>query len=217
ADHRLALRPSQIESFARAVAAQLGVPGAGAGTVPEAAQAWIDPLVADLQNARGRSLVVAGDAQPPIVHALAHAMNDALGNVGTTVVYTQTAEARPTNQRAALQELVGEMNAGTVSFLLILGVNPVYTAPADLDFAEAMQRVPLRVHLGLHHDETSALCHWHIPQAHFLESWSDVRADDGTVTIVQPLIAPLYNGRSAHEVVAAFAPGGLRSGYDLVR
>ena len=217
ADHRLALRASEVEGFARAVASRLGVSAAGGGTVPEAAQAWMDPLVTDLQNARGRSLVLAGDAQPPIVHALAHAINEALGNVGSTVAYTQTAEARPVDQLAGLRELVGEMNAGTVSFLLILGGNPVYTAPADLNFADALQRVTLRAHLGLHHDETSALCHWHIPEAHFLESWSDVRADDGTVTIVQPLIAPLYNGRSAHEVVAAFAPGGPRSGYDLVR
>ena len=175
------------------------------------------PLVKDLQAARGRSLVIAGEGQPPAVHALAHAMNAALGNVGATVVYTQTAEVNPMNQRAALQELVGEMNAGTVSLLVILGSNPVYTAPADLKFADAMDKVALRAHLGLYHDETAALCHWHIPEAHFLETWSDVRADDGTVTIVQPLIAPLYGGRSAHEVLSAFAEGGARAALRLVR
>ena len=109
------------------------------------------------------------------------------------------------NQLAGLRELVGEMYAGTVEFLLILGGNPVYTAPADLDFAAAMERVPLRAHLSLYEDETSALCHWHVPETHFLEAWSDVRSDDGTATIIQPLIAPLYNGKSAHEVVAAIA------------
>ena len=216
ADHRLPMRASEIEAFARAVAGQLGVGGA-AGTVPPAAQAWMGPLVKDLQNARGRSLVIAGDGQPPAVHVLAHAMNDALGNVGATVTYTQTAEARPANQMATLQELVGEMNAGTVSFLLVIGANPVYSAPADLNFAEAMGKVGLRAHLGLYHDETAALCHWHIPETHFLESWSDVRADDGTVTIVQPLIAPLYGGRSVHEVVSALAQTGPRQAYDLVR
>ena len=129
-------------------------------------------------------------------------MNEALGNVGATVTYTQTAEARPMNQLEGLKELVGEMNAGTVSFLLILGGNPVYTAPADLKFTDALAKVALRAHVGLHQDETAARCHWHLPQAHFLESWSDVRAGDGTVSIIQPLIAPLYGGRSLHEIVA---------------
>jgi MoCo/4Fe-4S cofactor protein with predicted Tat translocation signal len=217
ADHRLPLRASEIESFARAVAAAVGVAGAGSATAPQAAQRWMGPLVKDLQAARGRSLVIAGEGQPAAVHALAHAMNETLGNVGTTVSYTATAEVRPTNQRAALQELVGEMNAGTVSMLLILGGNPVYSAPADLNFNGAMQKVALRVHLGLYHDETAAQCHWHIPEAHFLEMWSDVRGHDGTASIVQPLIAPLYGGRSAHEVMAAFSESGIRAGYDVVR
>jgi MoCo/4Fe-4S cofactor protein with predicted Tat translocation signal len=216
ADHRLPLRPSEVESFARALAAQLGVSGAAAPAVPEAASQWVAPLVKDLQANRGQSVVIAGDGQPPMVHALAHAMNDALGNVGATVVYTLTAEAQPMNQLAGLQELAGEMWAGTVELLLILGGNPVYTAPADLDFAAALQRVPVRAHLGLYEDETSALCQWHIPEAHFLEAWSDVRSDDGTVTIIQPLIAPLYGGKSAHEVIAAIADRE-RSGYELVR
>jgi molybdopterin-containing oxidoreductase family iron-sulfur binding subunit len=217
ADHRLPLPASDVDAFARAVASQLGVGSAGAATVPPAAERWIGPLVKDLQAARGRSLVIAGEGQPPAVHVLAHAMNESLGNVGATVTYTQTAEARPMNQLAGLQELVGEMRAGTVSFLLILGANPVYTAPADLTFADAMDRVPLRAHLGLYQDETAARCHWHIPETHFLETWSDVRGDDGTAAIIQPLIAPLYSGRSAHEVVSAFSEGGVRTAYDLVR
>jgi molybdopterin-containing oxidoreductase family iron-sulfur binding subunit len=216
ADHRLPLRATEIEAFTRALAAQLGVGGAGAAPVPAAAANWMTPLVSDLQAHRGQSVVIAGDGQPPIVHALAHAMNNALGNVGATVTYTETAEAQPMNQVAGLRELVGEMWAGTVEFLLILGGNPVYTAPADLTFAAAMERVPLRAHLSLYEDETSALCHWHIPETHFLEAWSDVRSDDGTVTIIQPLIAPLYNGKSAHEVVAAIADRE-RAGYEVVR
>ena len=217
ADHRLPLRASEIEAFARAVAAQLGVANAGAGTLTDAAQRWLAPLVKDLQANRGKSVVIAGDGQPAAVHALAHAINDALGNVGATVTYTQTAEARPMNQLAGLRELVGEMNAGTVDFLLILGANPVYSAPADLNFADSMQKVALRAQLGLYEDETSALCHWHIPEAHFLEAWSDVRADDGTATIVQPVIAPLYGGKSAHEVISALSANGERPGYELVR
>ena len=128
-------------------------------------------------------------------------MNDALGNVGSTVVYTQTAEAQPIDQRAALRELVGEMNAGTVSLLLVLGGNPVYTAPSDLKFAEAMDKVPLRAHLGQYHDETAAL----LPLAHPGDALPRgverrARPTTGPSTIVQPLIAPLYNGKSAHEV-----------------
>ena len=216
ADHRLLLRASDVAAFARAVAAQVGVAGA-AGAVPESAQAWMGPLVKDLQNARGRSLVVAGEGQPAAVHALAHAMNEALGNVGNTVVYTQSVETHPMDQRASLAELVGEMNAGTVGLLLILGGNPVYTAPSDLKFAEAMDKVTLRANLSQFHDETAALCHWHIPETHFLEMWSDVRGHDGTATIVQPLISPLYNGHSVHEVVSTLSAAGVRSGYDIVR
>jgi molybdopterin-containing oxidoreductase family iron-sulfur binding subunit len=218
ADHRLPLKASEIEAFARALAAQVGVAGVAAAAVPEAATRWMAPLVKDLQANRGASLVIAGDGQPPVVHALAHAINGALGNAGATVTYTQTAEAQPTNQLAAFRELVGEMNAGSVELLLMLGGNPVYTAPADLNFAEAMAKVETRAHLSLYEDETSALSHWHIPEAHFLESWSDVRADDGTVTIVQPLIAPLYGGKTAHEVISALDEmTGERSSYDLVR
>ena len=217
ADHRLPLRPSEVEAFARALAGQLGVAGVAAAAVHDAANAWLAPLAADLQAHRGQSVVIAGDGQPAIVHALAHAMNDALGNVGATVTYTATAESRPINQVEALRELVGEMNAGTVDFLLILGGNPVYTAPADLQFARSMEKVPVRARLGLYEDETSALCHWHIPEAHFLETWGDVRGDDGTASVIQPLIAPLYNGKSAHEVISALSERGERSAYELVR
>ena len=126
ADHRLLLRASDVGAFARALAGQLGVTGAAGATAPESGQAWLGPLVKDLQAARGRSLVIAGEGQPAAVHALAHAMNDLLGNVGSTVVYTQTVETHPMDQRAGLTELVGEMNAGTVNLLLVLGGNPVY-------------------------------------------------------------------------------------------
>jgi molybdopterin-containing oxidoreductase family iron-sulfur binding subunit len=217
ADHRLLLRASDIGAFVRTVAAQLDVSAAAGSSAPESAQNWLGPLVKDLQNARGRSLVIAGEGQPAAVHALAHAMNDALGNVGNTVVYTQSVETHPMDQRAGLADLVGEMNAGTVSLLLILGGNPVYTAPTDLEFAAAMDKVPLRASLSQFHDETAALCHWHIPETHFLEMWGDVRGHDGTVSIVQPLIAPLYNGRSVHEVVSTLSAVGVRSGYDIVR
>ncbi len=178
---------------------------------------WIAALVKDLQAHRGKSLVVAGEHQPASVHALAHLMNAALGNVGTTVEYSEPVEARPIDQLAALRELVGEMNAGKVDMLVILSANPVFTAPVDLKFKEAMSKVTLRAHLGAFDDETAEQCHWHLPESHYLEQWGDARAFDGTVTIAQPLIAPLYETKSANEVVAALAGQGQATNAALVK
>jgi MoCo/4Fe-4S cofactor protein with predicted Tat translocation signal len=222
ADHRLALKPSEVETLARAVAAAIGVEGAvGAGSfsgrAAEAAPRWAAAVAKDLLAHQGTSLVVAGDTQPPAVHALAHAMNAVLGNVGTTVVYTPPALVAPVDQTQSVRDLVTAMAAGQVDMLVMLGGNPVYTAPADLKFPEALDKVPLRIHLSTHEDETSSLSHWHVPLSHFLESWSDARGVDGTVSIVQPLIAPLYATRSVHEVMAAFSETPEKSAYDLVR
>jgi MoCo/4Fe-4S cofactor protein with predicted Tat translocation signal len=219
ADHRLPAKPSEIEAIARAVAAAVraGSGGAGRARGTERYGKWIDAVAKDLLAHRGRSLVVAGDHQPPPVHALAHVMNDTLANAGATVVYTDPIEAEPVNQLESLHTLVADMNAGKVDVLVIVGGNPVYTAPVDLGFADAMAKVQMRVHLSLYEDETSELCHWQIPEAHFLEAWSDARGHDGTASIVQPLIAPLYGGRSAHELFAAMTDRPERSGYDIVR
>jgi molybdopterin-containing oxidoreductase family iron-sulfur binding subunit len=218
ADHRLRLRASQIEAFARAVAARLRVPRAQApGEVQSVPAPWLQALVADLAAHRGSSLVLAGDGQPPIVHALAHAINAHLGNVGRTVTYTPSADANPLRELESLDDLVHAMDAGRVDLLLILGCNPVYTASVDLRFAERLARVNLRVHLGLYNDETAELCQWHIPEAHYLESWGDVRARDGTVSIIQPLIAPLYAGKTAHDVMALLTEESERTTYEIVR
>ena len=214
ADHRLPAKPSEIGAIARAIAAQSSPVAQG---FSPAIQKWIAAVAKDLQAHRGRSLVVAGDEQPAAVHALAHAMNQALGNVGHTVVYTTPAEAEPVNQLDSLRDLVADMNAGKVDVLVIVAGNPAYTAPVDLGFAGAMNKVPLRVHLSLYDDETSELCHWQIPEAHFLEAWSDARGYDGTVSIVQPLIAPLYNGKSAHDLLAALSDKPEQSAYAIVR
>ena len=215
ADHRLPAKPSEVAEIAAAIMGRIG--GTGGAGATSAVVKWIDAVAKDLLAHRGRSLVVAGDHQPASVHALAHAMNAALGNAGQTVVYTQPVEAEPVDQLASLRDLVADMNAGKVDVLLIISGNPVYTAPADLKFADALNKVQLRAHLSLYDDETSALCHWQIPEAHFLESWSDARGHDGTASIVQPLIAPLYGGRSAHELIAAMSDRPERSAYDLVR
>jgi MoCo/4Fe-4S cofactor protein with predicted Tat translocation signal len=219
ADHRLAVKASQVEAYARAVAAALGVATEGGATVPAPHAPWIGALVKDLQaRPAGTTLVVPGEYQPPAVHALAHAMNQRLGNVGKTVVHGPSVEARPVDQMASLRELVADMDRGAVSLLVILGGNPVFTAPYDLDFQGRLEKVALRVHLGLYDDETAERCHWHIPQAHTLESWGDARAFEGTVTVVQPLIAPLYPGaKTAHEVLGAFTGRPERTAHDLVR
>jgi molybdopterin-containing oxidoreductase family iron-sulfur binding subunit len=218
ADHRLPMKPSEIETLARALAADVGVAGvARGGALSSDAQAWATAVRTDLNAHRGASIVVAGESQPPIVHALALAMNAALGNSGQTVLYTDSIEARPVDQAQSIRDLAAAMAAGQVDTLVIIGGNPVYTAPADLQFAEQMNKVRVRVHLSLHANETSALSHWQIPEAHFLEAWSDARAYDGTVSIVQPLIAPLYGGRSAHEVLATLSDRPERTGYQIVR
>ncbi|MBZ5545873.1 MAG: TAT-variant-translocated molybdopterin oxidoreductase, partial [Acidobacteriia bacterium] len=202
ADHRLRLHAVQIEAFARALASALGVQSVSAGRESGIPSDWIPALARDLEKHRGASIVIAGDQQTPVVHALAHAMNQLLGNVGRTVIYTDPLEAEPVIERESLRALVDDMRAGRVDTLVVLGGNPLYDAPADLQFGESFLKVGTRIHLGLYYDETANFCHWHIPETHYLESWSDARAYDGTVSIIQPLIAPLYNGRSAHELLS---------------
>jgi molybdopterin-containing oxidoreductase family iron-sulfur binding subunit len=216
ADHRLPLRAGEVEDFARALAAEIGVPVRTPAGV-ELHRSWVKTVAADLKHHRGKSIVVAGDQQPPAVHAIAHALNEALENVGKTVVHTEPIEPEPTDQLRSLRDLSEAMEAGRVDVLLILGGNPVLSAPADLKFGERLRKVPLRVHLSLYDDETSELCHWHVPEAHFLETWGDIRAFDGTVTVMQPLIAPLYDGKSAVELLATLTDRPGQRGYELVR
>ena len=217
ADHRLPLQATAIHGFALSLAAALGVPGLPAPRDASAHGDWIAPLARDLQAHRGRSAVIVGDEQPAAVHAIGHAINQALGNAGTTVVHTDPIEVSPVDQLASLRELADDMAAGRVESLFVLGSNPVYTAPADLEFGARLQKVKQRFHLGQHHDETAALCQWHVPEAHYLESWGDVRAADGTVSLVQPLIAPLHGGRTAHEVVGALGKQAGQTAHAIVR
>lgn len=220
ADHRLVLQAGQIENFAQVVAQAVGAKFSGSSptALPAAQQKWVTALVRDLQQQRGTSLIIAGEHQPPAVHALAHAMNVVLGNVGATITYTEPVEINPMSQSDSLHALVNDMAAGKVDTLLIIDANPVFTAPADLAFAEQMAKVKLPIHTSLYPDETSALCQWHIPATHAFEAWSDTRAYDGTTTIVQPLIAPLFNSKSRHEVLAALlGEQPERSSYEIVR
>ena len=218
ADHRLPLRAVDVEPFARALASAIGVNGGGAMASGDTAK-FISALAGDLQKHKGASVIIAGDHQPPAVHALAHAMNAALGNVGKTVVYTDPVDANPVNQTESLRDLVSDMRAGNVDLLVIMGGNPVYDAPADLGFGDCVKnsKVGLRIYHGLYENETAELCHWNVNEAHYLEAWSDGRAYDGTVSLVQPLIAPLYAGKSAHEMLSALVGVSDASGYDIVR
>ena len=219
ADHRKALRAGAVEAFARELAAAAGVTGVSSGAASSKIPAeWTRAVAKDLAEHRGSSLVIAGEEQPPAVHALAHAINAALGNVGKTVYYTDALEANPVNEMESLRELVNDINAGKVDLLLMLGGNnPVYDAPVDFDFGPALLKVKTRVHSGLYYDETAELCHWHVPGAHFLEAWGDARAFDGTVGVIQPLIQPLYDNHSACEIVAVLSGDAGKSGHDIVR
>ncbi len=219
ADHRLALRASDIEAFTRALATELEVQGVGRSDGPSAKTVhWAGIVANDLRSRpSGTTLVMAGDRQPAAVHLLVAAINQHLGNVGKTVIHTTPLAARPVDQTASLRELAKDLDDGLVEVLVIAGGNPVYNAPSDLRFAERMQKVPFRIHLSLFQDETSLQCHWHLPEGHYLESWGDVRAYDGTASIVQPLIEPLYEGRSALEFMAILAGRLQTPPLELVR
>jgi len=183
----------------------------GAGSGDAGGDPWLAHAAAALRAARGQSIVVTGTAQPAAEHAAVHRLNAALGNAGHTVAYTDPVLA----PAAPLAELVQAMAAGEVSVLLMLGSNPVYTAPAELGFTAALGRVALKIHAGLYVDETAAHADWHLPLAHPLESWGDARSMDGTVTFIQPTILPLYSGRTVPEILSIFTEP--RSGYDLLR
>ncbi len=218
AEHRLALRASQMAAFAAELAAALGVGSAPAGSNWTPAQAaYLAAVAKDLKANAGKSVVIPGEQASPAVHLAAIAINQALGNVGKTVIYTETTAPLPTEQTAEIKQLADDLRAGKVDWLVILDSNPVYSAPADLEFEKALGGAKTVVHLGQYPDETAQVADWHINGAHYLESWSDVRAYDGTVSIVQPMIDPLYGGKSAHEIVQAMLPNPEISGYEAVR
>jgi len=212
AEHRLALKPSEIAVFANGLDdIDVGYPW-----TPEQRK-FASTLYNDLKANAGRCVVIPGVQASPAVHAAAYALNAKLGNVGKTVIYTETVNPMPTEQVADLKSLVGDMNAGKVQWLVMLGVNPMYAAPADLEFAAAFDKVPNTVHLGSHVDETGAVSLWHVNKTHYLESWSDARAYDGTISIIQPMIAPLYGGHSAHEVLQTLLDNPQASAFDVVQ
>ena len=221
ADHRLALRSSLVgwfvEALGRAVRERPGTLAATPGEKTPGVMRFLRAVAKDLLEHRGEGVVVAGPRQPPEVHAQVQEINALLGSVGKTLSYTEDPEPDRSPHVEALESLAEEIGRGQVDTLVLLGGNPVYDAPADLDFAKLLPSARTRIHLGLYRNETARLATWHLPQAHFLESWGDARAYDGTYSIVQPLIDPLYGGKSPIELVAFLLGRKAASGDDLVR
>ena len=216
ADQRLPLQYSEVEQFTRTLGETVGVPNVTAASNARYSE-WLGAVAKDLAAHRGSSIVIPGAHQSPAVHALAHAINAQLGNIGNTVVYTDPLEQEPTDEVASIGELVQALRENQVELLLILGANPAYDAPADLGFPEILSRAKTSVLVSLHSNETAEWMTWQIPESHPLESWGDARAYDGTVSIVQPLIETLYESRSPIEILDAVLNPPGRSGYDIVR
>lgn len=226
ADHRFLLAPKDIERCVEALAYKLGILSGAQATIVEPWDAWLTQVALDLRQNLSSSLVLAGDEQSPRCHALCAAINEGLGNVSKTAFFSEAQDLsdrdrvdyadRPT-QAQSLSRLGAQMSSGSIELLLILEGNPVYDAPRSVRFPERLKDVGLTVHLSLYEDETSEACHWHVPAAHFLESWSDARAHNTVASVIQPLIAPLYRGKSSHELVSVLVDEVPRKGYDIVR
>jgi Fe-S-cluster-containing dehydrogenase component len=231
ADLRVAASPAGMTRIAAALFATLAHDSRFASRVPEttargsaesigltqAERAWVVSAAADLASHRGRGLVIAGAQQPAEVHAIAHALNSVTGNTGRTVSYIKSPIAGAGEPNNDLATLSSDLNSGGIDTLLILEGNPAYTAPADIAFPAALQKARTSLYLGLYANETARETTWFVPSAHYLESWGDGRAYDGTASLVQPLIAPLYGGHTVAEVLALVAGETGVSAYDLVR
>jgi molybdopterin-containing oxidoreductase family iron-sulfur binding subunit len=231
ADHRLRVQPSMVARVAAAVAAELvhglnlrprGIDAATTTALrglrlPEgsAEQRFVHAVARDLARAGAAGVAIAGDTQPPIVHALGHVINAALGSRAAALIDPVHIDAGPATQSFA--DLTAELDRGAVETLVTIGANPVYAAPAEIDFRALLARVPTSVTAGLYDDETASLSNWFLPLRHYLESWGDARAYDGTVSFVQPLIRPLTDGRTVPEILAIFAGDENPDGEALLR
>ena len=220
AEHRLAVKPSELVVIANALAGmgsdQYHVVLESQGPQGAPQMKFLSTVLEDLKKAGGRCVVIPGEQAPASVHLAAYALNQQLGAVGKTVVYNDTVNPMPSEQVADLKGLVADINAGKVQWLVMLGVNPIYSAPADLQFPSAFAKVPNTVQLGDYVDETGSISVWHINRSHYLESWSDARAYDGTISIIQPMIDPMYGGHSSHDVVQALLDPSI-SAYQAVQ
>jgi len=215
ADHRLPARPSEIALLAQALLSAVQGATAPSGNLTPRQQRWVQAAASDLGSRRGRSLVIAGDRQPAAVHAAVHAINQAIGAIGSTVAFTEPAILEPLGD--GLPELASAMQSGQVQTLVIVETNPVYTAPPELDFPALLAKVPETLYAGDMLDETARQCQWFVPLSHYMESWGDARAYDGSISLIQPLIRRMYDSVSVWELVAAFAGDEQPDGHRLVR
>jgi len=213
ADHRLRMKSGEVSQFANDLAAALGaLPGLNVVGGGDKRAKFLAAVVKDLKAAGTEAIVVAGSRQPAAVHAIAALINQSLASGAVRYVKTEQ-----TAGLESLKALLSEMNSGRVSTLVILGGNPVYTAPADLQFALAMGKVANTIHLGLEEDETAASAKWHVPAAHYLETWSDARSTDGTVAIQQPMIDSMYGGKTPAEMVALIIDSPDKGAHAIVK
>ena len=213
ADHRLPLDHALIRNMALAVAAGLNS-AIRTPPLPDAAERFARAVAADLKSRAGQAMVIAGRRQSAEVHALCHWINQTLH---APIDFIAPIDPTAAGHGNSLRALAGEIAEGKVQTLIILADNPVFDAPGELKLGEAIASVPFSAHLALYDNETSAHCNWHLPLSHALESWSDLRAFDGTASVVQPLIRPLYDSRTAHQLLAFLDGAGATSSYDLVR
>ncbi|HYT66647.1 MAG TPA: 4Fe-4S dicluster domain-containing protein [Vicinamibacterales bacterium] len=214
ADHRIAVRPGEIVPALEVLLAAIrGTPGQRSGPGPD----WVAPIARDLRAHGDRSLIVAGPYLPERARALAHQINLALGNIGRTIWFSRSPLLGAGDERHSLARLVDALRAGHVDTLICVGGNPSYATPGALGVASLIRRVPQTVYLGLYENETARDCQWMVPAAHFLESWSDARAYDGTLSIVQPLIEPLAGGKTSAELLSLLLGMPDAHPYDLLR
>ena len=221
ADHRLRVPSSRVLQVAAALATEIFKQGnaqfaaltAQIGQSADVDSKWISGCAKDLMAHAGTSVVVAGYRQPLAVHLLANAINYALGNIGQTLVYQESTDTGA----GTIVELAAALNAGLVETLVVIGGNPVYNAPVELDWAKAQRKAGTVVRLGYYEDETAAVTDWHLPLAHYLESWGDARSSDGSLVSIQPLIAPLFDGMTELEFLARVGGLGETNPYEIVR
>jgi MoCo/4Fe-4S cofactor protein with predicted Tat translocation signal len=218
ADHRLALRSELGLPFAMALDAALrgGAAPSSEFLKEPKVDKFLKVLVEELKQNKGKAVVIAGRRQSPEVHALVARINQSLDAPGNTLDYVEDPDGERIQHVRSIAELARQMASGQIPALVILGGNPVYDAPADVDFATALKAVKTSIHLHEYRNETSLLATWHVPRAHFLESWGDARTWDGTITLAQPLIAPLYGGLSTIELLSLLL-GDEKSGEALVQ
>lgn len=215
ADHRLPVRPSRVSAIAIGLARALGLSGVSEVTLEATEQTFVDAAAADLKAARGDGVVAVGGHVAEEIQSLVTSINASLGAIDNSVTYHKLSDTG--SAIASFKQLTSDMRAGSIHALLIIGGNPVYDAPSDLDFESSLKSVPFSAHLSLYDGETSRACAWHLPRSHFLEHWGDARAVDGTVSIQQPLIEPLFDSKSPIQFLAMLAHDDELDGMKLVQ